>query len=152
MRNIILLIIVVGVIGGVGYYFLSQKTEVVNEMPAMNQDEQMMMSSQPSMMMEGSDSANAEDGVKEFTVTGGDFKFDTSEIKVKVGDMVRINFKNAQGHHDFVIDEFDVATKQTNGPSEETVIFVASKAGMFEYYCSVIGHKQLGMKGRLIVE
>lgn len=89
--------------------------------------------------------------VKEFTVTGGNFKFAPNTLSVKKGDKVRIVFKNAEGFHDFKIDEFNVATKQIQGGAEETVEFTADKAGSFEYYCSVGKHRAMGMKGTLTV-
>ena len=90
--------------------------------------------------------------VKEFSVVGSPFKFNPSEIRVKKGDTVKITFKNSQGFHDFGIDEFNVKTKQANSPSEETVTFVADKAGEYPYYCSVGQHRANGMEGKLIVE
>jgi plastocyanin len=90
--------------------------------------------------------------VKSFTVEGSNFKFNPSEIRVKEGDRVRIIFKNTGGFHDWVVDEFGAATKQGNAPAEETIEFVANKKGTFEYYCSVGSHRQMGMKGNLIVE
>ncbi len=90
--------------------------------------------------------------VKEITVTGSNFKFDPAEIKVKKGDTVKITFVNSSGFHDWVLDEFNVKTKQFMGPGQEIVEFVADKAGSFEYYCSVGTHRQMGMKGKLIVE
>ena len=92
-----------------------------------------------------------EASVKEFTVTGGNFAFSPTSLSVNKGDTVRITFKNAEGFHDFVIDEFDVATKQISAATEETVEFVADQAGSFEFYCSVGQHRQLGMKGTLTV-
>ena len=89
--------------------------------------------------------------VKEFIVTGGNFTFSPATRTVKKGDTVRVVFKNDEGFHDFVLDEFDVATKQIQGGSEETVEFVADKAGSFEYYCSVGKHRDMGMKGILTV-
>ncbi|MEN9328543.1 MAG: hypothetical protein RI947_1351 [Candidatus Parcubacteria bacterium] len=94
----------------------------------------------------------AMEGVKEFTVTGSNFSFDTKEIKVKKGDTVKVTFKNADGMHDFIIDEFNVKTKQIKGGEEETVEFVADQTGTFEYYCSVGQHRQNGMVGKLIVQ
>jgi plastocyanin len=88
---------------------------------------------------------------KEFTVTGGNFEFTPAAMTVKKGDTVRITFKNVEGFHDFVIDEFDVATKQIQGGAEEVVEFVADEAGSFEYYCSVGSHRAMGMKGTLTV-
>ena len=89
---------------------------------------------------------------KSFTVTGQNFSFAPPTITVKKGDAVKITFKNAQGFHDFRIDEFGIATKQIRGGAEESVSFVADKVGSFEYYCSVGSHRAMGMKGTLIVE
>ena len=90
--------------------------------------------------------------VKSFTVTGKDFSFSPSEIKVNKGDMVKIAFNNADGFHDFVLDAFNVRTSRIQSGKSETVQFVADKAGTFEYYCSVGSHRQMGMKGNLIVQ
>lgn len=100
---------------------------------------------------ESTDSSIAK-GVKEFTVTGTSFKLDPAEIKVNKGDTVKITFKNAGGFHDFVIQGYDVKTKQENGPSEETVTFLADKAGEFAFFCSVGQHRSKGMEGKLIVQ
>lgn len=89
---------------------------------------------------------------KEFTVTGKNFSFDPNEIRVKKDDEIVINFVNGGGFHDFRIDEFNVATKQLQSGGEETVTFVADKAGSFQYYCSVGNHRAMGMWGTLVVE
>ena len=88
----------------------------------------------------------------EFTVTASNFKYDLKTIKVKKGDTVKIIFKNSEGFHDFIIDEFDVATNQIGAEEEDEVEFVADKVGTFEYYCSVGTHRKMGMVGKLIVE
>ncbi len=90
--------------------------------------------------------------VKEFTITGSNFSLSPSLITVKKGDRVKITFKNSQGFHDFVINEFGVATKQAQAPDEEILEFTADKVGSFEYYCSVGSHRAMGMKGILKVE
>ena len=89
--------------------------------------------------------------VKEFTVQGSSFTFDVSQMTVKVGDRVRIVFKNTGGKHDWRLDEFDAATKVLDSGQSEAIEFTASKAGSFEYYCSVGSHRQMGMKGTLTV-
>ena len=94
---------------------------------------------------------------KTFVLTGENFKFKMNgktnpEVRVKEGDKVRIEFSSAQGFHDWVVDEFDAATaqvKDTDGMS--FVEFIADKKGSFEYYCSVGQHRQMGMKGSLII-
>jgi plastocyanin len=91
-------------------------------------------------------------GTKTFNVTGTNFKFSTTEIRVKQGDKVTINFTNSAGFHDWVVDEFNAGTKQLAPGQSESVTFTASKAGTFEYYCSVADHRRQGMVGKLIVE
>jgi cytochrome c oxidase subunit 2 len=73
-------------------------------------------------------------------------------IKVKKGDKVKITFQNSEGFHDWVVSEFGAATKQTKAPTTEVIEFVADKTGNFEYYCSVGKHREMGMKGTLVVE
>lgn len=90
--------------------------------------------------------------VKEITVEGSPFKFLPAEIKVKKGQTVKVVFKNMQGMHDFVVDEFSAKTKAIKAKESETVEFVADKTGTFEYYCSVGNHRSMGMKGNFIVE
>lgn len=91
-------------------------------------------------------------GAKTFTVTGANYSFSPSEIKVSKGDAVRITFKNSGGIHNFKLDEFNVATDQLQMDEEQVVQFVANKTGTFEYYCSTGQHRAMGMKGTLIVQ
>ena len=93
-----------------------------------------------------------ESSAKIFNVAGTNFMFSMKEIRVKEGDTVTIVFKNDQGFHDWVIDEFNASTKQIREGDIDTVTFVANKKGTFEYYCSVGSHRQMGMVGNLIVE
>jgi plastocyanin len=90
--------------------------------------------------------------VKQFTISGDNFSFSPTAITVKQGDRVQITFKNNNGFHDFVIDEYGVATKQAQSPATEVLEFTADKLGSFEYYCSVGTHRAMGMKGTLLVE
>src|SRR5690606_40276768 len=85
-------------------------------------------------------------------VTGSHLRFSPSEIRVKQGENVTITFTSGEGIHDWVLDEFKVATKLVGAGESDSVTFVADKAGTFEYYCSVSNHRQQGMVGTLIVE
>ncbi|PJE50737.1 MAG: hypothetical protein COV29_03315 [Candidatus Yanofskybacteria bacterium CG10_big_fil_rev_8_21_14_0_10_36_16] len=104
------------------------------------------------MMEEGTSVDSAQGEVKVFEISGENFKFSLGEIKVKEGDRVKIVFTNTGGFHDWVIDEFDVSTPQIETGETVEVEFVADKKGTFEYYCSVGSHRQLGMRGNLVVE
>jgi len=152
MNSKVIAIVVIGlVVIGAGVFLLTQN----NATPAT--DESMDASGIEESMLtptatDSSQSGEMDQAVKEFTVNGDNFTFDLKEIKVKKGDTVRIVFNNTEGTHDLVLDEFDVATKMLQAGGTETVEFVADQTGEFEYYCSVGSHRQMGMKGTLIVE
>ncbi|MDA1334767.1 MAG: plastocyanin/azurin family copper-binding protein [bacterium] len=153
MKALIGVIILVVVVGGI--YFLTtsspeapdameNKDDAIMDDDAMNDDGAMM--EDDDAMMEGGEK-------KVFDVTGRNFAFSMSEIKVKKGDTVVINFSSTSGFHDWSIDEFGVATKQVAVDDGTTSIeFVADKTGTFEYYCSVGAHRAQGMIGNLVVE
>lgn len=90
--------------------------------------------------------------LKEFVVTGDNFSFTPSTITAKKGDRVRIVFKNIQGFHDFKLDEFGAITPKIQENQDAVVEFLADKEGTFEYYCSVGKHREMGMKGTLVVK
>src|SRR3989344_5337679 len=69
--------------------------------------------------------------VKEFTISGKNFSFAPSTIKVEKGTRVKITFQNSAGFHDFVVEGYSVATKQTQSPATEVLEFTADKMGTF---------------------
>lgn len=88
-----------------------------------------------------------------FVITGNSFAFSQKEMRVKKGSLVTVTFTSTGGFHDWVVDEFNAATKQVkDGEGSTTVTFKADKTGTFEYYCSVGSHRAMGMVGNLIVE
>lgn len=89
--------------------------------------------------------------VKTFNVSATSFSFNLKTITVNKGDTVKIVVTNSGGQHDFVIDEFNKRTPILGSGQSSTIEFVADKTGTFEYYCSVGTHRQMGMKGNLIV-
>lgn len=93
-----------------------------------------------------------EDQSQTLTVEAANFSFAPNTITVKKGTKVKIIFKSTDGTHDFVLNEFKVRTKLLQANQSQTVEFTASKTGSFEYYCSVGDHRQMGMRGTLIVE
>ncbi len=110
----------------------------------------------------------------ELTVT--EFAFAPDEIRVHAGSTIKLVFKNegsvlhdissmdfvgeaeAMGEmdmdHDTTMEGMaDMAFHISAEPQHSgELLFVASKAGMYQLFCSVPGHKELGMVATLIVE
>ena len=100
-----------------------------------------------------------DDTVREFRFTGHMFYFEDDDgvqnpdMIVNVGDRVRIVFDNIAGIHDWVLDEFEGAQTAILQPGQsETIEFTVTEAGEFEYYCSYMRHREMGMFGRFIVQ
>lgn len=95
--------------------------------------------------------AMRERGTKEVVVTGANFSFTPTKITVNRNEKTRIVFKNNDGIHDFVVDELNLKTATIGTGKEDFVEFTPTKAGTYEFYCSVGSHRALGMKGTLEV-
>ncbi len=87
------------------------------------------------------------------TVVAKEFSYTPSKITVKAGQPVQLVLEN-QGviEHDFVVDRFRVKTAAIQPGKTGTVTFTPNARGTFEFYCSIPGHKEAGMKGTLVVQ
>ena len=94
----------------------------------------------------------ADSNLKVITMEAGTFFFKPSELKIEKDKPVKIVITNTGGMHDFVIDELNVKSKVVSDGENLEVVFTPSKAGSFEFYCSVSNHRQMGMKGTIVVE
>lgn len=74
-------------------------------------------------------------------------------LHVKQGDLVKIVLKDGDGVvHDIVIPAFHASSANvTSKGSQADLVFRADRAGTFTYYCSIPGHRALGMQGKLVV-
>jgi nitrite reductase (NO-forming) len=74
-------------------------------------------------------------------------------LTANVGDTIRLTVINGDPVlHDLVIDEFGADTGEMLGQDETVILeFVVDRPGEFTYYCSIPGHKQVGMHGLLVV-
>jgi len=146
-KAILIIIIVIGLVLVGGYFFLRGGYQAPTpEIPGeeitteeeITSEEEISISTQP---------------VKEITVSGTEFRFNPSEITVSAGERVRIIFKN-EGRviHDFVIENLGIRTKVIREGQTDTIEFEAPQPGTYIFYCSVSGHREAGMEGRLIVE
>ncbi len=76
------------------------------------------------------------------------------ELVLREGERAQINLINGEGaEHDIVIDFYGVRSNRVIGKGASTTVsFLADKIGSFAYYCSVPGHREAGMLGKLRVE
>lgn len=81
-----------------------------------------------------------------------EFAFAPKEIEVAAGSAVKITIVNKGTlEHDFTIDSLNLKVaaavgKTVSGTTAEL------KAGTYDFYCSVAGHKEAGMVGKLTVK
>jgi len=77
------------------------------------------------------------------------FSFSPNALKANVGEVVGLNI-TATGQHTFTIDELGVDVIL---PHKKTtrVEFTPDETGVFEFYCSIPGHRQAGQFGTLLI-
>lgn len=146
--GIIILAIFLG--GGIFLYRATQKssTQPSNQSaPATTSTQSTPVSDVPT-----TSASQAAGQIKEFTVTGSNFKLTPANIMVKKGERVRIVFKNSEGFHGLEIDGLNVST--ANIPSGQSAVaeFTADKTGTFAMYCPVGNHRAQGMEGTVTVQ
>jgi nitrite reductase (NO-forming) len=75
------------------------------------------------------------------------------KLRANVGDTIEITIGSGEGaEHDIVFPQLNVHSKHFSGSTGPTKVrFKVTKAGTFEYYCSIAGHRQVGMEGLLEV-
>lgn len=87
--------------------------------------------------------------IKEIKMTSDSFSFSPRNVTVKKGEPVKISFTNV-GIHTFTVDELNVDVPLRGfSPVAE---FTPTKAGTFEYYCKIPGHREAGQVGVITVE
>jgi len=108
-------------------------------------------------------------------LTARDIKYDETTLEVKAGQPVKLIFNNVGTlEHDFSIMDIpvesasesskpvghdmgtmtDAPALHTSAPvdASSTLEFTPTKPGVYEFFCSVSGHKDAGMVGTLIVK
>ncbi|MEX2619331.1 MAG: plastocyanin/azurin family copper-binding protein [Egibacteraceae bacterium] len=91
------------------------------------------------------------DGAREVDVEAGELWFDPATIQVTAGEPVNLRLVNTgEAFHDLTVPGADVvlaaeAGEQASGAGEFTEL------GRYEFYCSVPGHAQGGMRGTIEV-
>lgn len=89
-----------------------------------------------------------------FIGVGGDIEgIINPDLTVQPGEIVELRLINGDGAlHDWAVPNLDVSTEQLSGKNKQTsVIFSVNTPGTYDYICTVSGHRQAGMEGKLVV-
>lgn len=75
------------------------------------------------------------------------------DLEVQSGDLVSVKIESSDGiPHDFAIPDLNVQSQLVTGKDASTdLVFEIEEKGNFLYFCTVPGHRQAGMEGRLII-
>ena len=86
-------------------------------------------------------------------IGGEEFSFNPETIDVNVSQTVKLVFNNTGTiAHDFEIPDLEIVIQTTNAGNTGEITFVApSAAGSYDFICSIPGHKEAGMVGKLVV-
>jgi nitrite reductase (NO-forming) len=85
---------------------------------------------------------------------GGDIEGKVNPtLTVHEGETVQVTLINGEGaEHDVVVDQYAARTQHVVGKGASSAMsFMADKTGEFWYFCSLPGHRQAGMEGRIQV-
>lgn len=158
MKYIGWIILVVVLIGG-GYWYMTQTPDVVMdserammEQPETGDDTNGMIGENANSEMGAGDVPATNDAARAITIDAKNFAYSQKEIRVKRGEPVTLTLTVSDGFHDLVVDELGVRTKKMSKGQADVVTFTPEKTGTFEYYCSVGTHRAMGMVGKIVVE
>ena len=101
----------------------------------------------------GSSSASGSAEAEALTATEKDFSISLSEDKLKAGSYTITVVNNGSATHDLAVEENGTtkATSDTVAPGGKTTLTVDLDAGQYTFYCSIDGHRAMGMEKTVTV-
>jgi cytochrome c oxidase subunit 4 len=106
---------------------------------------------------DGHSEGSATTSANSIVITSGDsgveFAFSPQTIDVRAGESVELVFNNKGTiAHDFGIPDLDFSIDNTGaGQSGRGTLTLPSTPGTYDFICSIPGHKEAGMIGKIIV-
>ncbi|MDW8060067.1 MAG: cupredoxin domain-containing protein [Thermomicrobium sp.] len=94
-------------------------------------------------------------GGGKITIEMSEYKYNPSTISVSAGQSVTVTLKNVGTlQHDFHCDQINPTTSALVDPGKslDFTFTAPSQAGTYDFWCTVAGHKELGMVGKLEVK
>ncbi len=100
---------------------------------------------------EGEGSPAADDGVPVLLVATDPFQWSTHVLRAAPGQTIEL-VNSGLLEHDFVVDELDLNVPMPIGGTVQAIIPEDAPVGdEYEFYCSIAGHRESGMKGTLTI-
>ena len=84
------------------------------------------------------------------TIKSGNIFFDPEKVDAQAG-IIEVALENEGGLHDIVIRDVPGFQIEVSGGGDKASKKVELEAGSYEFYCTVPGHEEAGMKGTLTV-
>ncbi|MFB6116074.1 MAG: plastocyanin/azurin family copper-binding protein [Candidatus Nanosalina sp.] len=91
------------------------------------------------------------ESVREITIEGGNYYFDSDTINVSVNETVKIVLENVGGFHDLRIPSKGIGTDRIRGGETASFFVRFEEEGSYEFICSVGNHAERGMTGTIQV-
>ncbi len=90
-------------------------------------------------------------GARVIAVQAQSFSFSPSTITIKAGEDVTIKLTATDTFHDFAVDKGVGTVVSADGGSTKEGGLKITKAVTYTFYCTIPGHRQAGMEGKLVV-
>jgi uncharacterized cupredoxin-like copper-binding protein len=91
-------------------------------------------------------------GPSKIPIAARNFRFAPSKLTIASGQRVTIALKSLDGPHDFVVNGSGLTNKKivtVQAGKAATGKLVLPKAGKYQFYCSLPGHRAAGMRGTI---
>jgi nitrite reductase (NO-forming) len=91
--------------------------------------------------------------IVEVTVGVKDLRFEPSTMEVARGSVLRLTLSNTSVlPHNFAIGDLKFDMPTVDGGKKVTQDVTLDQPGEYQYVCTVLGHKEAGMVGKLVVK
>jgi len=102
----------------------------------------------------GGGTSGGSSGGGKITIEMGEYYYKPSTITASPGQSVTVTLKNVGSlQHNLYIDAINATSEMVDpGKSADFTFTAPSQAGSYDFWCTVAGHKELGMVGKLEVK
>ena len=101
----------------------------------------------------GSSKVGTDNNTVAINLEVAEWSFNPPKIIVEKGQQVTIVLVNkGKAPHNIFIEGYNVTTKTISPGETDTITFTANVDGQFLFWCTVPGHREAGLEGKLVVQ